>query len=133
MEVGGFSACTDPTAPAAKSERLTFVFSGQLLRRNNVGLVCDCLIKLWREMPHGFRFILAASGPEETTFWKTVRAEPGLSSAIELDREYSSWEERLRTAQKRARSSLSCLPFGLGPCDSGVDGVRLCTNYNKPG
>lgn len=90
------SACMDRTGLPPKSELLTFVFSGRLLRRNNVGLVCDCLTRLWRQRPHSFRFILAASGPEETSFWKGVGSEPGLRSAIEIDREYPSWEERLR-------------------------------------
>ena len=80
----------------ARSDTLTFVISGRLLSRNNVAMSAQCLAHLWRERPGKFQVILGASGPEEDRFWENIRTAQGLEGAVMVDREYDSWNDRLR-------------------------------------
>ena len=82
--------------PKSDNERVTFLFSGQLVERHNIRLIAKALVELYRGYPNEFRFVIAGYGPEEPAFWKIVRRKPGLEKQIIYDRDYKTWEDRVR-------------------------------------
>ena len=79
-----------------KSEKITFLFSGQLVRRHNIRLIAKALMKLYKLYPNKFVFVIAGYGPEEYIFWDIIRREPEIEKQIIWDREYETWEDRVK-------------------------------------
>ena len=77
-------------------EKITFLFSGQLLKRHNIKWICYALELLYSRYKNQFKFILAASGPEGKYFEKLIRDFPEIQECIEYDREYKIWTDRVR-------------------------------------
>lgn len=78
------------------NDSVTFLFSGQLVKRHNVRLIAKALVRLHKHYPNKFRFVIAGYGPEEQVFWKIISEEPDLKKNIIYDREYKTWEDRVR-------------------------------------
>lgn len=82
-------------SPAERPIR--FLFSGQLLPRNNIENLCKALSRLALSHPRQWEFVVAANGPEEPTVLalqaQTRRA--GWDS-VRFDRTYETWLDRIR-------------------------------------
>lgn len=85
-----------PRTPKSYSDKITFLFSGQLVKRHNIQLIAKALVKLYRRYSDKFRFVIAGYGPEEYNFLKIINQEPNLKKQIIYDREYETWEDRIR-------------------------------------
>ena len=79
-----------------KSEKITFLFSGQLVKRHNIRLIAKALMKLYKLFPNKFIFVIAGYGPEEYIFRDIIRREPAIEKQIIWDREYETWEDRVK-------------------------------------
>jgi len=77
-------------------DKITFLFSGQLVKRHNIKLIAKVLVKLYKEYENKFSFVLGGYGPEEKRFWEIIKKEPKLKQQIICDREYIKWEDRIR-------------------------------------
>jgi glycosyltransferase involved in cell wall biosynthesis len=89
----------DPLFAVERTERppvTTFLFSGQLVHRNNIDGLCRALRMLATTHPSQFRFIMAAYGPEENRVRQLMQDVPQLDNAITFDTEYETWEDRIR-------------------------------------
>ncbi len=73
-----------------------FLFSGQLVRRNNIPRIVGAFERLARTHAGRFRFVVAANGVDERHIFALMNRSPMFSRAVEFDRQYSSWDERLR-------------------------------------
>lgn len=74
----------------------TFLMSGQLIRRNNIVGMVDAFERLSQSHPGQFRFIVAARGPEEHRIIKLMSSNEAFSRAVSFDRDYDTWNDRLR-------------------------------------
>jgi glycosyltransferase involved in cell wall biosynthesis len=82
--------------PLAADEQVTFLFSGRIEKRHNIQMIADVLLEMHKKYAGGFRFVLAGYGPEEGAFWKIVKRQPDLMKQIIVDRDYQTWEDRVR-------------------------------------
>lgn len=73
-----------------------FLFSGQLIKRQNIRLIIKCLMSLYRKYPNRFYFTFAGYGPEERIIKLALDRHPKLQSTILFDREYCHWKDRIR-------------------------------------
>ena len=80
----------EPHAP------ITFLFSGQLLPRNNIRQLVAAFDTLATTHPGQWRFIVAAGGPEEPAIRELMARSPAANGAIVFDREYETWLDRIR-------------------------------------
>lgn len=83
-------------AERSPEDPVTFLFSGQLLPRNNIRNLLEAFDRLAQSHPGRFRFIVAASGPEEAPLRELMHARPAFGTAVTFDREYDSWLDRIR-------------------------------------
>ena len=74
----------------------TFLFSGQLVHRNNIDSLCAALRRLARTHANQFKFVMAAYGPDEAMVRNVMSQVPQLGQAITFDTEYETWEDRIR-------------------------------------
>lgn len=89
-------------APAAhpgrsfSPERTSFLFSGRLLERNQPLVVLRAFAQL--VLRHGSKvsLCLSANGPLETEVQGFLRSDPATAARVTFDREFASWEDRLR-------------------------------------
>lgn len=79
-----------------KGEKITFLFSGQLVKRHNIRLIAKAIMKLYKLFPNKFIFVIAGYGPEEYIFRDIIRREPEIEKQIIWDREYETWEDRVK-------------------------------------
>jgi len=75
---------------------LTFVYSGQLLPRQNIGLIMEAAIQVLRRRGPVFNLLIAAKGPEQRVIDAALRSEPGLLPIVAYDRDFATWEDRIR-------------------------------------
>lgn len=75
---------------------LRFLFSGRLVKRNNIRLICRCIEDLAKTHPGKFTFCFSASGPEEEEIQGRTRRSPAFARHICFDREFAQWDDRLR-------------------------------------
>lgn len=78
-----------------ENNEVTFLFSGQLVKRHNLRLIAKALVELYTQHPNKFKFVIAGYGPEEHAFWEIVERMPELKSQIIYDRDYKTWEDRV--------------------------------------
>jgi len=83
-------------SPKSDNEMMTLLFSGQLVKRHNIHLIAKALVKLYKQYPNKFRFVIAAYGPEENVFLNIIGKEAELKKLIIYDRRYETWEDRVR-------------------------------------
>lgn len=82
--------------PKSDDERIVFLFSGQLVKRHNIQLIAKSLIKLYERYPDKFKFVIAGYGPMEDSFWQIIKRKSRLRNHIIYDRDYETWEDRVR-------------------------------------
>ncbi|MCL0038043.1 glycosyltransferase [Thermodesulfovibrionales bacterium] len=82
--------------PKSEKEKVVFLFSGQLVKRQNIRLVAKALVELYKRYPDKFRFVIGGYGTEELAFWKIVTREPDLKKQIIHDRDYKAWGDRVQ-------------------------------------
>jgi len=80
----------------ANNEKVIFLFSGQLSKRHNIKLIAKVLVTLYKQYPNKFKFVVAGYGIEESHFWNIIKKRPGLEKQIICDREYKTWEDRVK-------------------------------------
>lgn len=90
------SACLESDREPDPRGRVRFVYSGQLIARQNTPVLVESIVRTHRLRPSRFSVTLAASGPQENLVTEAVRANPGLEDVICFDRDFSSWTDRLR-------------------------------------
>jgi len=83
-----------------RNKKLTFLFSGQLIKRHNIHWICDAILKLHLIYPNKFKVIIAAKGPEQHYIDKMIINEPQLGEVVSYDREYEHWSDRIRPFMK---------------------------------
>lgn len=83
-------------ARGAPNPRTTFLFSGQLLPRNNIRNLLAAFERLAGTHAGKFRFIVAASGPEEEPLRALMAKSDAFAQAVSFDREYETWLDRIR-------------------------------------
>ncbi len=84
------SAVRHPDSP------VTFLFSGQLVARNNIAALTDAFALLAESHPGRFAFIVSASGPEERHLTALSSRSAVFASALRYDRVFQTWNDRLR-------------------------------------
>jgi len=90
------SACFANPRPPPPDDRLRFLYSGQLIPRQNIRLLLDATLDVLAARGPRFTLTLAASGPLQTLVDEHVQSNPTFASILRYDRDYSSWEDRLR-------------------------------------
>lgn len=76
-------------------ETLTFLFSGRLVKRNNIRKMYAAFRRLNKNYPGRFRWIISANGSEQQFLDKKIKQDKALNF-ITFDREFKTWDERLR-------------------------------------
>jgi glycosyltransferase involved in cell wall biosynthesis len=88
--------CFAINRPSRESRLFTFLFSGQLLPRQNIRVIMEATSRLLDERGERFRLIIAAHGPEQTVIDLAMRRNPRLGRVLHYDRDYATWFDRLR-------------------------------------
>lgn len=84
-------------APARPAHQpMTFVYSGQLLPRQNIGLIMAAATEVLSRRGDVFRLVIAAKGQEQGVIDEAFRKTPGLQAITTYDRDYVRWQDRLR-------------------------------------
>ncbi len=73
-----------------------FVFSGQLVARHNIHLIMTAFLHLSTQLPGSARLVIAGYGPEQRVIDAIMAREPRLRALVEFDRDFATWEDRLR-------------------------------------
>jgi len=92
--------CLSLESHTHSKEPLTFLYSGQLVARQNLGALMAAAVALVRSGRTDFKLIIAGKGPERSLIDRALRDEPLLRAIVRYDSDYSTWNDRLR-------------PFGL--------------------
>lgn len=88
-------------------EKLVFIFSGQLIERNNISLICKIIVKLYEIRPNKFKFIFAANGPQLEIIENMLIQNPKISECVSFNNNFINWEDRLKPFE---RSDVLLLP-----------------------
>lgn len=88
--------CFAISRPEPRVGPLRFLFSGQLLPRQNVGLIGEAAAELLRRRGPTFSLCIAGHGPEQAVLDRQLARTPALGAVLEYDRDYHQWEDRLR-------------------------------------
>lgn len=115
-----------------KDDKVRFVFSGQLIPRNNIGLICEVIKQLYYKHGEKFTFEFAAIGPEQARLDELLDDIPNLKRQIRQTKAFRSWNDRLKPFQ---RSDVLVLPaeysgWGLVVPEALSHGVAVITNQN---
>jgi len=84
------------TPPKPRGRPMAFVYSGQLLPRQNIGLIMEAARRVLALKGPAFRLIVAARGPEQSTIDAALKGTPDLETVLSYDRDYQRWNDRLR-------------------------------------
>jgi len=82
--------------PEAAPQMPTFLFSGQLVGRNNIPGIVAAFDKLAQTHPGQFRFVNAGVGPLDSLVQGLMSRSRVFADCITFDRYYDTWDERLR-------------------------------------
>ncbi len=77
-------------------ERTRFLFSGQLVARNNIRALTEAFERLAESHAGRFEWVVSASGPEERWITEARARSPVLDRATRFDRDFVTWNDRLR-------------------------------------
>lgn len=74
---------------------ITFLFSGQLVDRHNIGWLCKAIECVYDKYGDIFKVIIAAKGPEQHLIDSMLTKRLELTKIISYDRNYNSWSDRV--------------------------------------
>jgi len=77
-------------------DKIGFLFSGRLVRRNNIKGLIRAVIMLHNEERARFQLCISAEGAEQRIIDKAVRQTSGLNDVITYDKRFEKWDDRLR-------------------------------------
>lgn len=83
-------------AVANSKEVTQFLFSGRLLARNSIKETVAAFEQLAHAYPHQFKWCISAYGPEEHWIRAAMARSEVLAASVYFDREFETWEDRLR-------------------------------------
>jgi glycosyltransferase involved in cell wall biosynthesis len=87
------------TEPKVISEPVIFLFSGRLIKRNNIRNMTGAFYKLSLNYPGRFKWIISASGPEDSIIKKYMK-DIRFADHVEYDIQFTNWDDRLRPFKK---------------------------------
>jgi glycosyltransferase involved in cell wall biosynthesis len=90
------ASCLNIRRAAPVQLPVRFCFSGQLLARHNIDVILRACRQLVQVRGASFRLTLAAHGPEQRIVDQHLKEDPALGTIIEYDRDFGTWEQRLR-------------------------------------
>lgn len=73
-----------------------FLFSGQLIARHNIRAMLPAIEGVYARSDRPFEVVLAGHGPESVHVDALLRRNPALGQVIRYDRDYATWDDRLR-------------------------------------
>lgn len=77
-------------------EKLHFLFSGRLAAQHGIRGLATAFEKLARTHPGRFHWCVSGVGPEERWIRRAMTRSPTLAQAVGFDREFATWNDRLR-------------------------------------
>ncbi|QQR89117.1 MAG: glycosyltransferase family 4 protein [Myxococcales bacterium] len=78
------------------SRPVTFLFSGQLVERNNIRNLCGAIEKLSVTHSKQWKFVFGAKGPLRSEIDALLKSKTEISESISFDTEYATWLDRIR-------------------------------------
>ena len=78
------------------TDPIRFLYSGQLIERQNIGLMLAAICEVHRRCGDCFEFVFSARGPSEPLIDLFLRLYPPAASVIRFDRDFDVWSDRLR-------------------------------------
>ncbi|MFQ3581316.1 MAG: glycosyltransferase [Chloracidobacterium sp.] len=77
-------------------ERLRFLFSGRLAAQHGIRGLAAAFERLAQTHPGRFDWCISGTGPEERWIRQALARSPALAQSVSFDREFATWQERLR-------------------------------------
>jgi glycosyltransferase involved in cell wall biosynthesis len=75
---------------------MTFLFSGRLQARHNFKIIMPALSRVLEKRGSVFEFIISGHGEQQRTIDDALERCPGLRPLVRYDRDFASWNDRLR-------------------------------------
>ncbi len=101
-----------PDRPAR--ETLRFLFSGRLAAQHGIRGLAAAFEKLAQTHPGRFHWRISGTGPEERWIQQAMARSPALAQAVSFDREFATWNDRLRPFADSDVLALPSLHAGWG-------------------
>lgn len=81
--------------PKTVSDKIVFLFSGRLIKRNNIRNIILAIIDINRIYSGQFEFIISAKG-DEMSYIERCMQKYNLAECIRFDTDFVQWDDRLR-------------------------------------
>lgn len=108
------SACFSATKADKPTDRMHFLFSGQLRPRHNIATIREALVKLSADMGASFVFTFSGTGPEQEGLDAAIREYPVLRDVIRFETRFETWVDRLRPFREHHVFVYPCNHAGWG-------------------